>query len=142
MKVEQILSAKGTDVFAVRADDKISDAVSVLNDRNIGAVVVKDGGDNVVGILSERDIVRRVGENGNAALEMRIKDCMTKDPITCGRETTVDELMSKMTERRIRHMPIMEDGKLIGLVSIGDVVKRKIDQAEQEAEALKDYIAS
>ena len=142
MKVEQILAAKGTEVYAVRADDRVTDAVNMLNDKNIGAVIVKDASDKVVGILSERDVVRRIGKAGADALSMRISDCMTPDPVCSGCETTVDELMAKMTERRIRHMPIVEDGELVGLVSIGDVVKRKIDEAEQEAQALKDYIAS
>ena len=142
MKVEQILSAKGADVFAVSPDHQISQAVDVLNDKNIGAVMVKDGDNHVVGILSERDIVRRLGKHGPDALNMRVSDCMTPNPVTAGTETTVDELMAKMTERRIRHMPIVVDGQLVGMISIGDVVKRKIDEAEQEAQALKEYIAS
>ena len=141
MKVENILQAKGVDVFSVRPEDKIAQAVSVLNDKNIGAVIVRDGAQNVVGILSERDIVRKMGAHGGDALSMSVSDCMTPDPITCGPEATVDEVMGLMTQRRIRHMPIVDGNGLVGVISIGDVVKRKIDEAEQEAQALKEYIA-
>ena len=142
MKVEQILQSKGGDVFSVQDTDTINKAVAVLNEKNIGAVVVQDASQKVVGILSERDVVRRLGERGPEVLEMCVSECMTPDPFTCGAETTVDELMAKMTEKRIRHMPVVNDGALIGVVSIGDVVKRKINQAEEEAKALKEYISS
>lgn len=142
MKVEQILQSKGGDVFSVQDTDTINKAVAVLNEKNIGAVVVQDASQKVAGILSERDVVRRLGERGPEVLEMRVSECMTPDPFTCGAETTVDELMAKMTEKRIRHMPVVNDGALIGVVSIGDVVKRKINQAEEEAKALKEYISS
>lgn len=142
MKVENILQSKGVDVFSVRPDDKIKQAVSVLNDKNIGAVIVKDASQNVVGILSERDIVRHMGVRGADALSMDVSECMTPDPITCGPEATVDEVMGLMTQRRIRHMPIVDGNGLIGVISIGDVVKRKINEAEQEAAALRDYISS
>ena len=142
MKVEQILQSKGTEVFAVHEDDVINDAVALLNDKNIGAVVVRGGNDDVVGILSERDIVRRLGAKGVDALTMRVKDCMTPEPFTCSPDASVDDLMAQMTEKRVRHLPVTADGKILGVVSIGDVVKRKIEQAEQEAEALKEYIAS
>jgi len=142
MKVENILQAKGADVFSVRGDQKISDAVALLNEKNIGAVIVKDNAEKVIGILSERDVVRRIGADGAGMLNSPISSCMTPDPVTCGLGTSINELMGQMTRRRIRHMPVVEAGKLVGLVSIGDVVKRKIDVAEQEAAALKEYIAS
>ena len=142
MKVEQILQSKGADVFAVREDEPISAAVSMLNEKNIGAVVVRNADEEIVGILSERDIVRRLGEKGVDAMMMRVKDCMTPDPFTCTPETSVDDLMAQMTEKRVRHLPVAIKGKILGVVSIGDVVKRKIEQAEKEAEALKQYIAS
>lgn len=141
MKVEQILQSKGAQVFAVSGDAKISEAVKILNDKNIGAVVVKNGRD-VAGILSERDIVRQLKQDGGAALERPVSACMTKDIFVCRRDTSIDELMAQMTERRIRHIPVVENGALVGLISIGDVVKRKIQHAEQEAAALRDYIAS
>ncbi len=142
MKVEQILQSKGTEVYAVSEDDTIADAVAVLNDRNIGAVLVRDGKNGIAGILSERDIVRGLGEKGGDALSLRVKDCMTRDPATCSPDASVDDLMAQITEKRVRHLPVTHEGKILGLVSIGDVVKRKIEQAEKEAEALKEYIAS
>lgn len=141
MKVEQILQSKGTEVFAVRQDDAIADAVAMLNDKNIGAVVVRGEGDEIVGILSERDVVRRLGAKGADALAMQVKDCMTPKPFTCSPDASVDDLMAQMTEKRVRHLPVTAGGKILGVVSIGDVVKRKIEQAEKEAEALKEYIA-
>lgn len=142
MKVEQILQSKGTDVFAVREDDSIGDAVAMLNDKNIGAVIVRDASDGVVGILSERDVVRQLGQNGPEALTQPVRACMTPDPFTCSPDASVDDLMAQMTEKRVRHLPVTAQGKILGVVSIGDVVKRKIEQAEKEAEALKEYIAS
>lgn len=142
MKVEHILQSKGVDVFAVKPDDLIADAISMLSEKNIGAVIVKDDAEKVVGILSERDVVRRLGEKGKDALSMRVADCMTPKPYTCPPSTTLDEVMALMTEKRIRHLPVRDGDKLVGVISIGDVVKRKIEQAEQEAAALKEYIAS
>ncbi len=142
MKVEQILRNKGSEIFAVGPDDKISDAVALLNSKNIGAVIVRDNKGDVAGILSERDIVRRLGERGGDALAMKVSECMTSNVFTCSVEASVDELMAKMTEKRIRHLPVTKDGQIVGVVSIGDVVKRKIEEAEQEAAALKEYIAT
>ncbi|MEX0645929.1 MAG: CBS domain-containing protein [Parvularculaceae bacterium] len=141
MKVEQILQSKGAQVFAVSGDAKISEAVKILNDKNIGAVVVKNGKE-VAGILSERDIVRQLKKDGAAALDQPVNACMTTEVYSCSRNTSIDELMEQMTERRIRHIPVIENGALLGLISIGDVVKKKIQHAEQEAAALRDYIAS
>lgn len=142
MKVEHILQSKGAAVFAVREIDAIADAVSVLNEKNIGAVIVRDGAGGVVGILSERDIVRRLGEGGAEVLSLSVGQCMTPEPYTCTPDTTLDDVMAQMTDKRIRHLPVTNDGKLVGVISIGDVVKRKIEQAEFEAKALKDYISS
>lgn len=142
MKVAKILQSKGSEVFAVAETDTVAAAVEVLTDRNIGAVVVKDAAGAVAGILSERDIVRRLRAEGPAALNARVGACMTKRPFTCGPEDTVDDLMSVMTAKRVRHLPVVEGAQLLGLISIGDVVKRKIDEAEREAQALKEYISS
>lgn len=142
MKVEQILQAKGADVYAVGPDDKITDAIAILNDKNIGAVIVRAANGDVAGILSERDIVRRLGEKGAGALSMKVSECMTSNVLTCSTTSSVDELMALMTEKRIRHLPVTNSGKIVGVVSIGDVVKRKIEEAEQEAAALKEYIAT
>ncbi len=142
MKAEHILQSKGTDVFAVKDSDLIADAVAVLNSKNIGAVIVEDKSGGIVGILSERDIVRRLGMKGVDALAMRVDECMTAKPYTCSHDASVDDMMAQMTEKRIRHLPVTNGGSLVGVISIGDVVKRKIEQAEQEAQALKEYIAT
>jgi CBS domain-containing protein len=142
MKAENILQSKGADVFAVPTSITVKGAVDILGEKNIGAVVVKDSGGRVAGIFSERDVVRRLRSEGPGVLARPVSDCMTTNPVTCGLETSLDELMSTMTQRRIRHMPVVEAGQLVGIVSIGDVVKWKIDTAEREAAALKEYIAS
>lgn len=142
MKVAHILQSKGDEVHAVTPVMTVRDAVELLGEKNIGAVVVKDEVGRVAGIFSERDVVRRLRSEGPAALAMTVADCMTREPFSCTLETTVDELMGVMTTRRIRHMPVIEDGRLVGIISIGDVVKRKIDDAEREAAALREYIAS
>jgi CBS domain-containing protein len=141
MKVINILQSKGVEVFAVSPGMTLKEAVDVLGEKNIGAVIVKDGA-KVTGILSERDVVRRIRTDGPGVLTKTVADCMTPSPITCGPEATLDEILEKMTKRRIRHLPVIDGGKLIGVISIGDVVKRKIDNAEREAAALREYIAS
>ncbi len=142
MKAKHILQSKGADVFAVSPDDSIAVAVSLLNEKNIGAVIVRGKSDEVVGILSERDVVRRLGKNGVEAMALRVSDCMTANPFTCAPDATIEELMAKMTEKRIRHLPVTQDGRVVGVISIGDVVKRKIEETEREAAALKEYISS
>ncbi|MNY53620.1 Hypoxic response protein 1 [compost metagenome] len=113
----------------------------MLNAHNIGAIVITEDAGRIVGILSERDIVRQLGKNPSGALSLSIADCMTKGVVTCERTTTIDDVMESMTQRRIRHMPVAADGKLIGIISIGDVVKLKIAEVEHEAESLREYIA-
>ena len=142
MKVKHILQSKGADVFAVSPENTIAEAAVLLNEKNIGAVVVKDKSGEAVGILSERDVVRRLGQSGADALTWRVADCMTKNPYTCTPDATLDDLMGQMTEKRIRHLPVTNGGRIVGVVSIGDVVKRKIEETEREAAALKEYISS
>jgi CBS domain-containing protein len=142
MKVEQILDRKGRDVFAVSTSTSIAEAIDMLNDRNIGAIVVVDDDSRVVGILSERDVVRRISREREALLSRQVGDVMTADPVTCDTDSSSDELMAVMTTRRIRHVPVVGGGRLIGLISIGDIVKCRIEETEQEAAALRDYIAS
>jgi len=141
MQVENILQSKGRAVITVTARASIAEAVDLLNKHRIGAVVVTDGS-KVAGILSERDVVRHLGKDWSALAARPVSDVMTKTVVTAGPRATVAELMEKMTERRIRHIPVVEAGDLVGIVSIGDVVKRKIEETEQEATALKEYIAS
>jgi CBS domain-containing protein len=142
MFVDTILQTKGVVVHTLPETDTLGDAVALLNDHNIGAVVITGAGGAIVGILSERDIVRRLGQDPVGALALRIRDCMTRGVVTCTRLTSIAEVMERMTRLRIRHMPVAEDGELIGIVSIGDVVKHKIEEAEHEAEVLREYIAS
>lgn len=142
MKVINILQSKGVDVFSVTQDMTLKQAVDVLGEKNIGAVIVKDSAGKVTGILSERDVVRRIRTDGPEVLSKTVAACMTPSPITCAPDALLDEILAKMTEKRIRHLPVVEGGKLIGVISIGDVVKRKIDNAERETAALREYIAS
>ena len=142
MHVDTILQTKGSAVHTLAKTGTLADAVALLNAHNIGAVVITDGNDTIAGILSERDIVRQLGKNPTGALALPIADCMTRTVVTAERTTTIDDVMERMTRRRIRHMPIAEDGRLVGIISIGDVVKLKIAEVEHEAEALRDYIAS
>ena len=142
MFVDTILQTKGAVVYTLPETGSLGDAVALLNGHNIGAVVITGASGAIAGILSERDIVRRLGTDPAGALALRIGDCMTRGVVTCTRLTSIAEVMERMTRLRIRHMPVAEDGELIGIVSIGDVVKHKIEEAEHEAEVLREYIAS
>ena len=142
MQVENILQSKGRTVHTLPTGATIAEAVELLNGRKIGAIVVTTDKGKVAGILSERDIVRHLGKDWSALAGKPVSEVMTKDVVTMSRRATVAEVMERMTERRIRHLPIVDNGELVGIVSIGDVVKRKIEEAEQEANALKEYIAS
>lgn len=142
MHVDTILQTKGAAVHTLGPSGTLADAVALLNAHNIGAIVITEGPTRIVGILSERDIVRQIGRNPTHALSLRIADCMTRNVVTAERTTTIDDVMERMTERRIRHMPVAENGELVGIISIGDVVKLKIAEVEHEAEAMRDYIAS
>jgi CBS domain-containing protein len=142
MQVENILQSKGHTVHTVEAGAPLSEAVHILNSKKIGAVVVVDAKGKVAGILSERDVVRHLEKDPVAVLAGPVRNVMTTKVITCTSAGSISDLMETMTRHRIRHIPIVEAGKLTGIVSIGDVVKRKIEEAEQEANALKEYIAS
>ena len=142
MLVDTILQTKGVVVHTLPETGTLADAVAKLNAHNIGAIVVTDAAGAIIGILSERDIVRQLGKNPAGALALQIGQCMTRGVVTCTRDTDIAEVMERMTRLRIRHMPVAEGGGLIGIVSIGDVVKHKIEEAEHEAEVLREYIAS
>lgn len=142
MLVRSLLKGKGSEVFTVGPDISVLDAARELNEKRIGAVLVCDGRGAIVGVLSERDIVRSLAEKGEAALKGTVGDLMTRDVKTCGPEDSIDRIMGLMTGRRFRHVPVIDGGKLVGIVSIGDVVKQKIAEAELEAQSLKDYIAT
>jgi CBS domain-containing protein len=142
MYVDAILQSKGVVVHTLPEGGLLADAVDTLNRHNIGAVVITGAGDAVVGILSERDIVRHLADDPARALRLPIATVMSKRVATCTRDTTIAEVMERMTNLRVRHMPVVEDGELMGIISIGDVVKRKIEETELEAAALREYIAS
>ena len=142
MLVENILQTKGVLVHTLPETGTLADAVAMLNRHNIGAVVITDTGGAIIGILSERDIVRRLGSDPANTLNLRIADCMVRGVVTGSLVTPIDEVMERMTNFRIRHMPIVDGDTLVGIVSIGDVVKFKIEEVEREANALREYIAS
>ncbi len=142
MKVYDILEQKGYGVHALARTSTLQQAVDVLGSKNIGALVITETDDTVCGILSERDIVRHLSISGTSILTGPIDDYMTKNVVTATKESHLDDVSGLMTKRRIRHLPIVEDGKLAGIITIGDVVKRKIELAESEAESLKQYIAA
>ena len=140
MNVAKILETKGGNVVTVSAGASIADAIDLLNRHNIGALVAVDDAGRVAGILSERDIVRRL-RSAPTLLGQQVTAIMTPKPVTCTRDDSVDDVMQMMTGRHFRHMPVVEDGRLIGVISIGDVVKTKIEVTEGEAAALREYIA-
>lgn len=139
MTVKRILDDKGSAVTTCRPQDKISDVAKVLADKKIGAVVITEN-DAVRGIVSERDIVRAIARQGEKALGAPASGIMTEDVITCGLQNTNDDVMQIMTGGRFRHVPVVEDGKLAGIISIGDVVKRRIADIEREAAEIREYI--
>ena len=142
MNVETILRDKGDWVATIRPDATIADAVDMLNRERIGALVVSDdGGGDVVGMLSERDIVIALGRHGEGLLSRPVEEIMTRNVVTCEPGDTVGELMAEMTNRRIRHLPVVADGRLRGIVSIGDVVKNRLGEVEFEASSLRSFIA-
>ncbi len=142
MQVSVLLQGKGSDVVTVGPDTTTEEVVAVLARHRIGAVVVSSDGSAIEGVLSERDVVRALAQQGAAALGRRAADLMTAAVVTCQPDSTVEELMSTMTERRIRHVPVAVEGRLVGVVSIGDVVKDRIAGLEHEAQALTDYITN
>jgi CBS domain-containing protein len=140
--VSQILKDKGDLVFTASPNDTVAKAAGLLYERKVGAMVVVDADGSVVGILSERDIVRIIAEQGEASLATPISLCMSSDVLFAQPNETVDALLARMTDRRVRHLPVVVGGKLAGIVSIGDLVKHKISEAIAEAETLKSYIAA
>ena len=142
MLVSQILKDKGDVVFTAAPSETVSAAAALLNARKVGAMVVVDDSQDVVGIISERDIIRVMAEKGAEALKLTIADCMSRDVVFADPQETVDSLLGRMTDRRIRHLPVVRDDRLVGIVSIGDLVKSKIAETVAEAEGLKAYISA
>ena len=140
MLISEVLKSKGDVVFTVIPTETVGAVAAMLLARRVGARVVVEGDRQVVGIVAERDIVRVVAEHGGAGLAKPVATCMTREVQFAGPGETVDVLLERMTDRRIRHIPVCEEGRLIGIVSIGDLVKTKIAETEAEAEGLRAYI--
>lgn len=140
MKVKDILAAKGGDVIGIEPAATLETAARLLSKHRIGVVVIRGAGGRLAGILSERDIVRAVAADGAAALQRSVGQVMTRDVVTCGEEDACADIMEQMTSRKFRHLPVVRDNALVGLVSIGDVVKQRVDEIERESEAMRDYI--
>ncbi|MDZ7732077.1 MAG: CBS domain-containing protein [Acidimicrobiia bacterium] len=140
MRIDHILQQKGSEVATIGSDRSVADAADELARLGVGTLVVSDDERHIVGILSERDLTRALARHGAAVLGLAVADLMTPDVHTCVPEDSVDELAAAMTERRIRHVPVLVDDELAGIVSIGDVVKNRLDELEAEAQTLHDYI--
>lgn len=140
MTVTAILSKKGGEVVSIEPTANLATAAILLASRRIGAVVVLGAGGRLAGILSERDIVRAMAERGVASLDDAVATVMTREVATCRPDETLDSIMERMTTGKFRHMPVVENNRLVGIISIGDVVKVRIDTIAQEAEAMRSYI--
>jgi CBS domain-containing protein len=140
MNVKTILAAKGGDIVSIEPSADLSAAVKLLSTHRIGVVLIRGAGGRLAGILSERDIVRALAEHGAAALTIQVGQIMTRNVATCGEDDTIASIMEQMTTGKFRHMPVVTKGELVGLVSIGDVVKQRVGEIEHESEALRDYI--
>lgn len=142
MDVASLLGSKGSRVVTTRPDATISEVVHKLKQERIGALVVSEDDVGVVGIISERDIVRALADHGSAVMERKVEVLMTREVVTCAPDDRIATLMAKMSHRRIRHLPVLDDGRLCGMISIGDVVKHRLEEIESEADALRQYIAT
>ena len=141
MHVSDILTEKGrTDVITIAPDETMEAAARVLHNKHIGALIVSTDGETIVGALSERDIARSIALKGSAALAMAVRDFMTSKVVSCKSSGSIANVMQQMTEGRFRHVPVIEDDLLIGMVSIGDVVKHRLEETQHEADALRDSV--
>ncbi len=140
MQVADILTRKGSDVATVLPTLSVREVVAALATHGVGALVVSGDGTSIDGIVSERDIVRRLASDGEALLDLPVDQIMTRDVVTCAAADRADQLLGLMTSRRIRHLPVATDGELSGIVSIGDVVKSRLDELVEETRALEGYI--
>ncbi|MGE3149868.1 MAG: CBS domain-containing protein [Pseudorhodoplanes sp.] len=140
MTVKAILSVKGKHVFTVEPTADLAAAAKLLSEKQIGALLVTGADKRVIGILSERDIVRALASHGASALQMPLSEAMTRKVVGCSQSDTVSVIMERMTSGKFRHLPVIEQERLVGVISIGDVVKHRLHEMEQESSALKDYI--
>ena len=142
MTVKAILATKGTDVLSIEPTATLETAVKMLTKHRIGALLVLGPDRRVIGIISERDVVRVLGEHGAEALRQPLSQVMTRKVVTCGQTETVGTIMERMTTGKFRHVPVIEQEQVVGIISIGDVVKYRLHEMEQESAALRDYIQS
>jgi CBS domain-containing protein len=142
MKLAELIKGKQKDIVKIRANSKIAGAASTMTEKKIGALLVEDDAGAIVGILSERDIVRGMGPHGADLHDVEVSELMTRNLIRCSPGDTVNEAMAMMTDRRIRHLPVFEEEQLVGFISIGDLVKCRIMEVQGEAEALRQYIST
>jgi CBS domain-containing protein len=140
MIVKSILSAKGSDVATIAPTATLAEATKILAEQKIGALLVTGAGGRITGIVSERDIVRALAQFGGGALQLPLTDVMTRKVVTCAPGDTVSVLMERMTAGKFRHLPVMDDGDLVGIISIGDVVKYRLTELQFEQDAMRDYI--
>lgn len=140
MRINEVINTKGSTVVTARADQSVKELVDLLGEHRIGAVVITDDGERVTGIVGERDIVDGLREHGTGVLERPIADLMDQDVHTCGMDDELAAVAGEMTEYRVRHLPVLVDGKLAAIVSIGDIVKSRIDQLQDEQEHLVTYL--
>jgi CBS domain-containing protein len=140
MTVKAILSRKGRDVVTIEPTATLAQAAKLLAERRIGAVLVLGADGRVAGILSERDIVRALAERGGAGLDERVEGVMTRKVFTCSESDTVAHIMEQMTAGKFRHVPVVDEGRLVGIISIGDVVNHRLHEIESESNALREYI--
>jgi CBS domain-containing protein len=140
MNVKTILAAKGGEVVTIEPTADLAAATQLLSANRIGAVLIRGAGGHIAGILSERDIVRALAQHGSSALSLPVGQVMTREVMTCAEDETIGDVMERMTQGKFRHLPVVNKGKLVGLISIGDVVKQRVDEIEHESEALRDYI--
>lgn len=142
MNIGQILKSKARGVETGRADDSIEHIASRLAERNIGVIIITSENGSVTGVISERDIIRLIAKNGAKALALKASDGMTREVVTCTRANTLDEIMEMMAAGRFRHLPVVEDGALVGIVSTSDIVKHHIAEVELEVTAMRGYLAT
>jgi CBS domain-containing protein len=140
MTVSTILAAKGGDVVTIEPTATLAAAAALLASRRIGALVVLGAGDRVAGILSERDIVHAIAEHGRQVLDSPLSQAMTREVATCAPDDAISSIMEKMTNGKFRHMPVLDGGRLGGIVSIGDIVKQRVGEMQNESDAMRDYI--
>jgi CBS domain-containing protein len=140
MVAEDILRRKGRDTITVAPDATLEEAADILSEYDIGALVVTEGGDRVVGVLSERDIVRSLSDQGGGALQSTVREVMTDEVLTCTPEDKVKDLMERVTRRRVRHLPVVEDATVDGMISIGDLLKTRLQEMETEKQVLQDRL--